>query len=280
MPPSAAAGWLLRVRVVPDAVSITTRSPEPSALELDAVEAMWREAGSADLETATGRAAWRALAGLVGSETAAWLARSFPPRTDAGGVITITRPTSVRTGMHAPRLNGLPPAMELWLARGGGSPLRVSTLAPLVDEIDIDLDDPDSTDLPWWTSFAEAVRVGLAAEIDLGARGDDIDVLYVIGIGGGDPGALLTDQADSGRLGLIGLGTATTSVDGDRHLAQAGSHAGGRADRRGCRALGGRWSGHHARGRRWREPPRRTRSCPRRSTVAGVVGPRARQRVG
>ena len=222
VPPSAAAGWLLRVRVVPDAVSITTRSPEPSALELDAVEAMWREAGSADLETATGRAAWRALAGLVGSETAAWLARSFPPRTDAGGVITITRPTSVRTGMHAPRLNGLPPAMELWLARGGGSPLRVSTLAPLVDEIDIDLDDPDSTDLPWWTSFAEAVRVGLAAEIDLGARGDDIDVLYVIGIGGGDPGALLTDQADSGRLGLIGLGTATTSVDGEPTAAFGG----------------------------------------------------------
>ena len=219
VPPTPAAGWLMRVRVVPDAVSITTRSPEPSALELDAVEAMWREAGSADLETVTGKVAWRTLAELVGGETAAWLARTFPPMTDAGGTTTIVRPTSVRTGMHAPRLNGLPPSMELWLARGGRPPQRVSTLVPLVDEIDIDLDDPDSTDLPWWTSFTEAVRVGLAAEIDLGAQGDDVDALYVIGIGGGDPGALLTDQADSGRLGLVTLGTATTSVDGEATAA-------------------------------------------------------------
>ncbi len=234
LPPTAATGWLLRARVVPDAVSITTRSPEPSTLELDAVEAMWREAGSADLETAAGRAAGRVLAGLVGGETAAWLARTFPPVTDAGGAISVVRPTTVRTGMHAPRLHGLPPSMELWLARGGQSPQRVSTLVPLVDEIDIDLDDPDSTELPWWTSFGEAMRVGLAAEIELGAHGDDIDALYVVGVGGGDPGALLTDQADSGRLGLVGPGTATTSVDGAstaafgsvdtwRRLAQTGA---------------------------------------------------------
>ncbi len=216
VPPTASSLWVLRVRVIPDAVSITTRSPEPSELELDAVEAMWRDAGSADLETARGREAWRVLAALVGAETGAWLARTFPPVTDGSGAITIVRPASVRTGMHAPRLRGLPPTVELWLARGGAPPQRAATMVPLVEEIDIDLDDPDSTDLPWWASFPEALRVGLAAEIGLGARADDIDVLYAVGIGGGDPGALLTQQADSGRLALVGVGTATTSVDGAR----------------------------------------------------------------
>ena len=68
----------------------------------------------------------------------------------------------------------------------------MATLTVLADEIDLDLDEPDRTDQPWWASFPEAQRVGLAAEIDLGPGGPtDIDALYVVGIGGGDPGPLL-----------------------------------------------------------------------------------------
>ena len=90
----------------------------------------------------------------------------------------------------------------------------------LADEIDLDLDDPDRNDQPWWASFAEAHRVGLAAEIDLGPGvPNDIDALYVVGIGGGDPGPLLTAQADSGRLGLLAPGAATSSVDGEPAVA-------------------------------------------------------------
>jgi len=37
-------GWHLRVRVIPDAVSIATHDDLASATELDAVEAMWRAA--------------------------------------------------------------------------------------------------------------------------------------------------------------------------------------------------------------------------------------------
>jgi hypothetical protein len=210
------AGWALRVRVVPDAVSISSHDAAPSTLELDAVEAMWRAAGSANLESAKGRAAWRTLARLVGPETASYLARTFPLVHGPDGGITIDRPDLTRTGMHSPQLHGLPPTMELWLARAGQPARRVATLTPLVSEIDLDLNDPDSTKQPWWTSFAEAVRVGLAAELDLGtAVPDDIDTLYLVGIGGGDPGALLTAQADSGRLGMIAPGTPTNSVDGE-----------------------------------------------------------------
>ena len=111
---------------------------------------------------------------------------------------------------------GLPPAMEIWVARGGRSPALAATLTVLGDEIVLDLDDPDSTDQPWWTSFAEAQRVGLAAEIDLGAAvPDDIDAVFVVGTGGGDPGPLLAAQADSGRLGVVGPGSSTSTVDGE-----------------------------------------------------------------
>ncbi len=216
-------GWALRVRVVPDAVSISNHDDVPSTFELDAVESMWREAGSANLESAKGRAAWSSLARLVGPEEAAYLARTFPPVRRPNGDITIQRPAQTRTGMHAPRLDGLTPTMELWLARAGGGPRLAATLTPLISDIDLDLDDPDSTKQPWWTSFAEAVRVGLAAELDLGtAVPNDIDALYLVGIGGGDPGPLLTAQADSGRLGVIPPGTATNTVDGEPAVSFGG----------------------------------------------------------
>ena len=208
--------WRLRIRVVPDAVSIANHDDLATALELDAIEAMWREAGGAALETPAGRGAWRNLAAAVGAERAAWLARTFPPIVGPDGQITIARPTQTRTEMRAPRVMGLPPTMEIWIARGGAQPLQSATLTVLANDIDLDLDDPDSTRQPWWTSFAEAVRVGLAAEIDLGtARPTDIDAVYVVGVGGGDPGPLVTAQADSGRLGIVAPGSATSSVNGE-----------------------------------------------------------------
>jgi hypothetical protein len=208
--------WHLRVRVIPDAVSIATHDDLASATELDAVEAMWRAAGGQGLESSAGRRAWRDLASAVGAERAAWLARTFPPTTGPDGQITITRPNQTRTQMRAPKVVGLPPAMELWLARGGAAPQLTAQLTVLAQDIDLDLDDPNSTTQPWWASFPEAVRVGLAAEIDLGPdQPQDIDALYVVGIGGGDPGPLLTAQADSGRLGIVPPGSATSSVDGE-----------------------------------------------------------------
>ena len=118
VPPARLVGrWSLRVRVVPDAVSITNHDDVPSTVELDAVEAMWRAAGGQGLESPEGRRAWRALAAAAGAERAAWLARTFPPVTGPDGVISIARPTQTRTDMRAPRVMGLPPSMEIWMGR-------------------------------------------------------------------------------------------------------------------------------------------------------------------
>lgn len=208
--PDGGAGWRLRVRVVPDAVSITNHDDRPSPLELDAVEAMWDEVGPSGvdgLESAAGRRAWRTLATTVGAERAAWLARTFPPGT--------ARPSEVRDDFRAPRVMGLPPKLEVWVGRDGGSPVRMATTTVLADEVDLDLQESDRTDQPWWTSFDEAVRVGMAAELDLGvAVPDDLDVVYVVGIGAGDPGPLVTAQARGGRLGVLTVGAATSTVAG------------------------------------------------------------------
>jgi hypothetical protein len=208
--PTCGAGWLLRVRVIPDAVSITNHDDQPSAVELDAVEALWREvgpAGAAGLESAAGRRAWRTLATTVGPERAAWLARTFPPGA--------ARPPAVRDDFRAPRVMGLPPTIEVWIGRAGRPPERMATMTVLADEVDLDLHDSDRTDQPWWTSFDEAVRVGIAAEVDLGgAVPHDLDVVYVVGIGAGDPGPLMTAQADGGRLGVLAVGDATSTVAG------------------------------------------------------------------
>jgi hypothetical protein len=214
--PDRRGRWRLRLRVVPDAFSVTNHDDRPSTVELDAVEAMWRAAGGRRLESPAGRRAWRALAAAVGAERAAWLARTFPPVTAPDGTLTVSRPDETRTQMRAPRVMGLPPTLEVWIARGGRSPAQAATLTVLAGEIDLDLDDPDRTEQPWWTSFPEAVRVGLAAEVDLGtARPVDIDAVYVVGIGGGDPGPLLTAQANSGNLGVVAPGSPTSSVNGE-----------------------------------------------------------------
>lgn len=215
LPPSAQQPWRLRVRVVPDAVSINDHDEVPSALELDAVEALWRDVGGADLESPAGRSAWRTLASAVGAERAAWLARTFPPLVAANGEISVARPTTTRTAMRSPRVVGLPPTIEIWLGRGGKPPVRSAVLTVVAEAVDLEFDDAASLQQPWWTSFAEAVRVGLATEIVLGqSRPMDIDVIYAVGIGGGDPGPLFTDQADSGRLGVVPAGSATNSVNG------------------------------------------------------------------
>ena len=212
--------WSIRVRVVPDAMSIANHDDLPTAFELDAVEAMWRAAGGANLESAEGQRAWRTLAASVGPERGAWLARTFPPVVGSDGTITITRSTETRTDMRAPRVLGLPPTLEIWIARGGAAPAQAARLTVRATDVDLDLDNPNSTKQPWWTSFKEAERVGLAAEIDLGtATPTDIDAIYVVGIGGGDPGPLLAAQADSGRLGIVSPGSATSTVDGKEAIS-------------------------------------------------------------
>jgi hypothetical protein len=212
-PPSGLAGWQLRVRIVPDAPSIDRFDPVPSDIELDSTELMWRNCGGV-LASDQGAAEWARFAARHGASRAAWLARTFPPVL-VGGEFTITRPAVTRTDPRVSALAGLPEQLELWLARGGAAPARAATLTVDRSALSLEFPDPDSGVERWWMSFKEAVNVGLGAQIDLGARADDIDALYVIGLGGGDPAGLFGAHRDDGSLSLLTLGEATNAVDGE-----------------------------------------------------------------
>jgi hypothetical protein len=212
--PAGGAGWVLKVRIIPDAASLNRHEPVPTPGELDAVEAMWTFSGG-DLTSPAGQDEWRRLVAGVGAGRAAWLARTFPA-VDVDGVVGIDRPDDVRSDLGQSRVGGLPDTLELWIARAGGPPELAASLTVDHDRLGLDFPDPDSGETRWWTSFAEALEVGLAAELDLGqARPDDIDVLYVVGLGDGDPATLFTDHRDAGILGVLPLGTSTNSVDGE-----------------------------------------------------------------
>ncbi len=212
-PPQGLAGWLLRVRVIPDVPSVDGHDPLASDVELDSVTSLWQNC-SGDLSTGQGIVEWRAFCARHGAGRAAWLARTFPP-VGSGGEITVNRPAQVRTDPRIADLAGLPPTIELWLARGGAAPARVATLTLDPALLRSDLPDPTSGESRWWSSYVTAVQAGLATEIDLGSRADDIDVLYAVGTGGGDPAPLFAAHRDSGELAVLALGTATNTVDGE-----------------------------------------------------------------
>jgi hypothetical protein len=212
-PPNGSASWKLRVRIVPDTASIDRHDPDPTLDELDGLE-LFLQACEGNLSTERGKAEWSRFAARQGAARAAWLVGTFPP-IPGTNPIRIARPSTVSAGGRPARVNGLPPMLEIWLARGGLAAAPFATLTVDQSQLTLEVPDPATGREPWWTSFETAVAAGLGAEIDLGERADDIDVLYVIGAGAGDPGSLFRAHRDSGRLGVLTIGTPTNTVDGE-----------------------------------------------------------------
>ena len=212
-PPQDPAGWVMRIRVIPDIPSIDRHDPLASDVELASVEAMWRNCGG-DLTSGQGVAEWRAFCARHSAGRAAWLARTFPP-VISDAEVTVNRPAQVRTTPQIADLAGLPPTIQLWLQRGGGAPVLAATLTLNPALLRSDPPDPSSGETRWWSSYATAVQAGLATEIDLGPQADDIDALYAVGVGGGDPAPLFAAHRDAGELAVLPLGAPTNTVDGE-----------------------------------------------------------------
>jgi hypothetical protein len=205
---------MLRLRIVPDDIVFDRFDPLASEEELELVERLWRST-EGDLDGDAGRAAWREFVGRTGGARAAWLARTFPMEQDADGLPTIERPQEVREEPYFGTPRGLPEQLEVWIGRGG-NPIA------LVETLDLDLDAIRTHDLPslsdgearWWTSFAEAERVGLGARIDLGDTGDDLDVVLVTGLSEEPPNEWYLNHGARGQMSLVAPGVPTNTVEG------------------------------------------------------------------
>src|SRR5215217_6797820 len=197
-PPEGNTEWRLRVLVVPDEPSIDRHDPIPFDAELDSVERLW-QTSQGDLNSEAGRIAWQTFVDRHGGARAAWLARTFPPLPpDDEGVIRIERPAETRTTPDFGRVAGFPEELEFWMGRAGNPPERVAQTSVQTDQLQLDFPNPeDSSDTRWWSSWDHAQQVGVGVEIALGPeRPDNIDVLYVVGVGTDDPAELFGDHRD------------------------------------------------------------------------------------
>jgi len=224
-PPAAAgANWRLRVLVIPDEPWLDRHDPLPTAAELDGLDDFWRQA-PAGLASEAGATAWQILADRHGGARAAWLLREFPPVFHDDGTVSVPRPAELRETPSYTRIHGFPAHLELWIARAGQPALRISQWAVAVDDLELGFPDPKAQEDRWWSNWAAASKIGLGVEVELGAaKPDDIDVLYVIGVGTADAAGLFKAHRDKGALGLIETGTPTNTVNG-RPAADLGRKA-------------------------------------------------------
>lgn len=210
----------IRLRVIPDEPWFARHDPDPSDAELEALRTYLR-AGMRGAPRQ--QLAWASFTHRHGGGRAVWLTRTFGELFDEHGDIPDgRRPTTQSDEPRFPQLSGFPSHLQVWIARAGGAPEVAGTMTVDVERLVTDLPLPlaqgDGSELEarprWWESWDEAVAGGLATTLYLDGPLDDIDVLYVIGLDGGEPAELFGDHRDAGRLGLIGAGTPTATVDG------------------------------------------------------------------
>ena len=212
----------LHVRVVPDEPWFARDDPRISDGEL---AALTRYVESANLAARPDdvQIAWRDLAGQVGGARAVYLHRKFViTGPDGTPTVRAPEPAERRTEPALPRIEGFPEELIVWIARPGGAPEPVLTLTVDRSRLLADFADPDlDGDRRWWEDWDEAVAVGVAGVVQATRLLEQIDVLYVTGLGDGNPAGLFESLAAEGRLGLLQPGTPTNSVDGSRAASLA-----------------------------------------------------------
>lgn len=232
----------LRLRVWPDPIVRASHDPALTPAEQDAGQRFWIADASAATD-ADHLAAWRTLAGSLGPQRAAWVARSLTP-TNVAALAPGVAPTFPVVPLEDPANPFVPTAAMLpdrWVVVGYraeaqvlvhvGSPIT----RPLVTGLDTtagevaDLQNVDGRpiQLPrrmrWMADFPSAVSAGMAMEIPVPSDLHQIDQLYTFGVraGGAAPGradleALLTGHRFGDGLAFVPQGTPTNNSPSGR----------------------------------------------------------------
>ena len=204
----------LRIRVVPDEPWFARHDPTVPQGEVDALVRFIDATAMASTD-ADRRQAWREFVGQVGGARAVYLIRLLVVTgPDGQPAVRPLESGEQRTEPRFPRIEGFPATLHVWLVRAGEA-TEVLTLAVDSGRLLADFPDPDVPgDRRWWESWDEAVKAGLAGDTALDGDPNDIEALYVTGLGDGKPAEVFASHRDEGRLGLLAPGTPTNSVDG------------------------------------------------------------------
>lgn len=227
-------GAELHIRVFPDAVHIDTHEPAVTPDECAAGKRYW-EAVYDPAGAATGELrAWQQLAELLGSERAAWVARTMRPTIVLGHRLVFPDPPRRdSTWTRPPLARGLP---TCWRAIGwAGSEVARAEGKPVRCPLPLGPGPSGGNAMPaWLASFEAALDAGMAMVLQLtGALAKGLDRLVVYGVdetataqaGAAELVQLLDAHHATHGLAYLRPGTPTNNTE-----AASSGHARGSAD--------------------------------------------------
>ena len=229
LPPDGDPWWRLRLRVIPQPVSVDGHTAHVDAEELRAVTGFRQALATTRpltpdwFGTDAHRSAFAGLAGAVGGARACWLATSVPCQ-DVDGRIVALPPDDAAD--HPSQVRGLPARLQVgvWtydaegaevLRRVGSLPEDPGATIPALLDLP-DLSAPAPFFDHWVAHWERAREVGLGGSFDLpdGLEPGSLGGVAVWGIGEEAPDVLVEHHVHAGALAEVVLGSATHSVDG------------------------------------------------------------------
>jgi hypothetical protein len=232
----------LRVRVWPEPIVQSVHDPALTTVEQAAGQRYWI-ADAAATTDAGHLAAWTALAGKLGPQRAAWVARALTP-TNLASLAPGVTPIFPQVTLEDPANPFVPTAAMLpdrWVVLGYRDDVRVVAhvgqpiVRPLVTGLDTTASalaavrnaDGSPIQLPprmrWMADFATAVSAGMALDIPVPSSLVQIDQLYVFGVRSGGAAAgrdeleqLLTGHRYGRGLAFVPQETPTNNSPSSR----------------------------------------------------------------
>lgn len=228
-PDNVVPSWRLRLRVIPQPVSVDGHTDHVDDEELRAVTDFRTALATTDpltpdwFGTDVHRTAFAGLAAAVGGARACWLAMAVRCQ-DMGGHIVALPPDD--TADHPSRVRGLPARLQVgvWtydadgaeiLQLVGSLPENPDATIPAILDLP-DLSSPDAFFDHWVAHWERAREVGLGGIFNLpdGLEPGTLGGVTVWGIGDETPDVLVEHHVHSGAVAEVVLGSATHSVDG------------------------------------------------------------------
>ena len=224
--------WKVSIRVIPDEASICRDNAFVSKDEIKALLAFWKliqQPGAVSdtwLDGKDAEVAWKQISTRIRPERASWLVANLELQVDADD-LNVILPADMPDKLQPNRVEGMPPELNLFAVTttiiNGDNHHSIGRL-PMdkdkqINNALLQLELPSNLNKEkdsWWASWEKAKEVGLGGEyflpVDMAPQ--NIEALYVVGIGEEKPDNHFTKQSDAGELSISRLGVATNSVQG------------------------------------------------------------------